>query len=255
MANRPAPALTSADGDREELARWTRSTTVRAGLVTRARLVLAAAEGEANEQIAQRLGASKVTVLKWRARYARHGLAGLEDQALSGRPRIVDHCQLAATSLTPPPMKYRVTRTSTRLLARQLGVGDATIARGLARVPGPAVALRDVRRRQAVHRPGAGGQGPRCRRAVPEPPENAIVPCVDEKSQIQALDLTAPRCCGCSPACPSGTPTTISGTARPRCSRHWNRRRQGHRGVQAAAPPPRVLGVPQAGSGPAQDQD
>ncbi|NCD20301.1 MAG: IS630 family transposase, partial [Actinobacteria bacterium] len=66
MANRAAPALTLRAGDREELERWTRATTVRAGLALRARIVLAAAEGEANERIAQRVGVSKVTVLKWR---------------------------------------------------------------------------------------------------------------------------------------------------------------------------------------------
>lgn len=77
MANRPAPALGLREGDREELARITRSTSVRAGLAQRARIVLAAADGEANERIAARVGVSKVTVLQWRSRYAEHGLKGL----------------------------------------------------------------------------------------------------------------------------------------------------------------------------------
>ena len=76
MANRPAPALALRDGDREELSRITRSSSVRAGLAQRARIVLAAADGVANEQIAARVGVSKGTVLTWRGRYDLHGLAG-----------------------------------------------------------------------------------------------------------------------------------------------------------------------------------
>ncbi|MFK5636163.1 IS630 family transposase, partial [Ornithinimicrobium sp. LYQ103] len=64
MANRPAPALVLPEGDREELLRWTRSTTTRAGLVMRARIVLAAAEGKANDHIAERVGTTRTTVIK-----------------------------------------------------------------------------------------------------------------------------------------------------------------------------------------------
>ena len=100
MANRPAPALGLREGDREELARITRSTSVRAGLAQRARIVLAAADGEANERIAARVGVSKVTVLQWRSRYAEHGLKGLVDLERSGRPRVIDHRKIVATTLT-----------------------------------------------------------------------------------------------------------------------------------------------------------
>ena len=109
MANRPAPALGLREGDREELARITRSTSVRAGLAQRARIVLAAADGEANERIAARVGVSKVTVLQWRSRYAEHGLKGLVDLERSGRPRVIDHRKIVATTLKPPPKKYGVT--------------------------------------------------------------------------------------------------------------------------------------------------
>lgn len=61
----------------KELTRWTRSTAIRAGLVLRARIVLAAAAGEANEAIAERLGTSRTTVVKWRGRYQAKGVAGL----------------------------------------------------------------------------------------------------------------------------------------------------------------------------------
>lgn len=86
MANRPAPALMLREGDREELLRWTRSTTTRGGLALRARIVLAAAPGEANERAAQRFGTSKTTVVKWRARYQAKGLDGLLDEPRAGRP-------------------------------------------------------------------------------------------------------------------------------------------------------------------------
>lgn len=102
MANRAAPALMLRQDDEEELVRWTRSTATRAGLVLRSRIVLAAAAGEANERIADRLGTSKTTVIKWRERYQRHGIAGLRDEPRSGRPRIVDHRQIVAATLAPP---------------------------------------------------------------------------------------------------------------------------------------------------------
>lgn len=94
----------------------------------RARIVLLAAEGEANERIADRVGVSKVTVLKWRARYQDKGLAGLADEARSGRPRSVDHARIVSVTLAPPPKKYGVTHWSSRLLGRHLGIGNRTVA-------------------------------------------------------------------------------------------------------------------------------
>ena len=89
-------------------------------MALRARIVLAAAEGEANERIAARVGVSKVTVLQWRRRYLEQGLAGLADQPRSGRPRTVDHRAIVSTTLRPPPKKYGVTHWSSRLLGRHL---------------------------------------------------------------------------------------------------------------------------------------
>lgn len=66
MANRPAAALALREGDREELARLTRSTSVRAGLAQRARIVLLAADGVANTAIAEKAGTSRPTVIGWR---------------------------------------------------------------------------------------------------------------------------------------------------------------------------------------------
>ena len=69
MANRPAPALVLREGDRERLSRLSRSSSVRAGLAQRARIVLLAADGVSNTAIAQRVGVSRPTVIGWRDRY------------------------------------------------------------------------------------------------------------------------------------------------------------------------------------------
>lgn len=189
MANRPAPALGLRAGDRERLTRLTRSSTVRAGLALRARIVLAAADGEANERIAERVGASKVTVLKWRSRYEAQGLAGLADEARSGRPRRVDHRAVVAATLKPPPKKYGVTHWSSRLLGRHLGIGNKTVATAWREY---GVAPWRVETFKFSTDPELVGKVTDVVGLYLDPPENAIVLCVDEKSQIQALDRTAP---------------------------------------------------------------
>jgi transposase len=189
MANRPAPALALRSGDREELVRLTRSTAARAGLALRARIVLAAAQGEANERIAERVGASKVTVLKWRGRYQSKGMAGLEDDPRPGRPRTVDHRAIVSATLKPPPKKYGVTHWSSRLLGRHLGIGNRTVA----------TAWREYGIQPWRSETFKFSTDPELVAKVTDvvglylaPPENAVVLCVDEKSQIQALDRTAP---------------------------------------------------------------
>ena len=90
MANRPAVALSLREGDRDGLEWLTRASSGRAGVAQRARIVLLAADGVGNTEIAERLGVARQTVLTWRSRYAAGGLAGLEDEARSGRPVTVD---------------------------------------------------------------------------------------------------------------------------------------------------------------------
>ncbi len=189
MANRPAPALMLCDGDREELVRLTRSTAGRAGLALRARIVLAAADGNANERIAKQVGVSKVSVLKWRERYQGKGLAGLEDQPRSGRPRRLDHRAVVSATLKPPPKKYGVTHWSSRLLGRHLGIGNKTVA----------TAWREYGVQPWRSQTFKFSTDPLLVAKVSDvvglylqPPANAVVLCVDEKSQIQALDRTAP---------------------------------------------------------------
>jgi transposase len=76
--------------DRAELERWVRSPSMPAGLVMRARIVLAAADGARTNEIVERVGVSKPTVILWRRRYAAEGIGGLDDRPKSGRPRRID---------------------------------------------------------------------------------------------------------------------------------------------------------------------
>lgn len=189
MANRPAPGLVIGDVDRDELVRWTRSSSGSAGLARRARIVLLAGEGLSNTAIAERVGVSRPTVIAWRARFAAKGITGLGDRPRSGRPRTIDRTKVIAATLRPPPKKYGVTHWSSRLLARHLGISDATVAAVW---------------RQAGVQPWRSesfrfSTDPELVAKVTDvvglylaPPDNAIVLCVDEKSQIQALDRTAP---------------------------------------------------------------
>jgi transposase len=120
------------DADAATLRRWTRSSSIRAGLVLRARIVLAVAEGLSNSQIAQRVGCSRPAVIRWRARYAAKGLVGLDDQPRSGRPRTVRRdrrAEVVALTQEPPPERLGITHWSTRTLARQLGVSRMTVVR------------------------------------------------------------------------------------------------------------------------------
>jgi hypothetical protein len=96
-------------GDRELLESWTRSSSIRAGLAQRARIVLLAADGVSNTEIADRVGVSRPTVIGWRDRYVSSGVKGLEDERRSGRPRRVDRANILAATLRPPPAGLGVT--------------------------------------------------------------------------------------------------------------------------------------------------
>ncbi len=189
MANRPAPALVLRVGDREELESWTRASTVSAGMAKRARIVLLAADGVANTRIAELVDATVTTVLSWRERYQSGGLAGLADRRRSGRPRELDHRAIVAATLVPPPKKLGVTHWSSRLLGQRLQVSNTTIARAWRAYgikPWKAESFRFSTDPELV-----GKVTDICGLYL-APPENAIVLCVDEKSQIQALDRTVP---------------------------------------------------------------
>ncbi len=189
MANRPAPALVLRDGDRAELERWTRSNRFGASAAKRARIVLLAAEGVANTRIAELSDATVTTVLNWRGRYEDRGIAGLRDAPRPGRPRTLDHRAIVAETLKPPPKKLGVTHWSSRLLAARLKVSPSAIQRAWRAYgvkPWKAESFRFSTDPQLV-----GKVTDICGLYL-APPENAIVLCVDEKSQIQALDRTVP---------------------------------------------------------------
>ena len=177
------------DGDREQLERWVRSSTIPAGLAQRARIVLLAADGVSNVEISERLGVSKPTVTSWRDRYRDGGIAALDDRPRSGRPRTLDHREIVAATLKSPPAQLGITHWSSRLLARRLKIGDATVAR----------AWREYGIAPWRSETFKFSTDPELVAKVTDvvglylaPPENAVVLCVDEKSQIQALDRTAP---------------------------------------------------------------
>jgi transposase len=187
MVNRTAAPLLLRTGDKVKLEQWVRSTSIPAGLASRARLVLLAAEGVANQDIAVQVGMSRPTVNRWRARYARSGMAGLADLKRPGRPRTVDQSKIITETLTPPPRSLGVTHWSSRLLAARVGVDHSTVA--------------DAWREYGVKPWKAEtfkfSTDPELVAKVTDiiglylaPPANAIVLCVDEKSQIQALNRT-----------------------------------------------------------------
>jgi transposase len=175
--------------DREVLVSWTRSPSVRAGLAQRARIVLLAAEGTGTGEIVRRVGVSKPTVIAWKRRYAEEGLGGLDDRAKPGRPRRVDEVEIVLRTLEPPPPRLGVTHWSSRLLAKELGISNFAVATvwkrwGLQPWRTETFKFSTDPALEAKIRDVVG--------LYVNPPENAVVLCVDEKSQVQALDRTAP---------------------------------------------------------------
>lgn len=124
-----AEAVVISDEDRAMLESWTRSRSIRASHVERARIVLAVADGKGTSGTTREVGVSRPTVIKWRDRFAEHGVPGLDDQPRPGRPKRVEDAAIIAATLAPPPTSLGVTHWSSRLLGRHLGIGDATVAR------------------------------------------------------------------------------------------------------------------------------
>ena len=191
MANhhtRVVPELS--DDEREALQRWVKRRKTAQGLAMRARIVLACAEGVSDRAVAERLGTTRVTVGKWRRRFLEKGCDGLLDEPRPGAPRTVaDEDVERVITLTLETMPRGATHWSTRSMAKASGLSSATISRiwrafalqphrdetfKLSRDPLFIEKVRDI----------VG--------LYMAPPERAVVLCVDEKSQIQALDRTQP---------------------------------------------------------------
>src|SRR3954471_7887848 len=173
----PAATLALSDHDRRRLESWTRSSTISAGQRERAEIVLAVADGAGVSGAARSLGVSRPTVIKWRDRFAADGVDGLDDLPRSGRPKTIDDAQIIAATLETPPASLAVTHWSSRLLGKHLGIGDATVARAWR-------AYRVQPWRQGTFKFSTDPELEAKVRDVVglylDPPQNAIVLCVDE---------------------------------------------------------------------------
>ena len=188
MAQRAEVVLS--DEEREVLERWARRPKSAQALALRCRIVLAAADGESSKEIAGRLGCNRSTVGRWRGRFAAHGLDGLHDEPRPGKPRSIgddDIERVIVKTLEEQPPN--ATHWSTRSMAAATGMSQTAISRiwrAFGLKPHQTEAFKLSPDPQFIDK---------IRDIVGlylNPPEAAVVLCVDEKSQIQALDRTAP---------------------------------------------------------------
>jgi transposase len=178
------------DEEQETLTRWARRRTSSQALASRSRIVLGCAEGLSNKQVAAREGVSQQMVCKWRARFVADRLAGLADEPRPGAPRTIGDEQIEAVVVATLERQPKdATHWSRASMANEAGLSKSTVGRiwkafglkphlvetfKLSNDPQFIEKVRDV----------AG--------LYLDPPEKALVLCVDEKSQIQALDRSAP---------------------------------------------------------------
>src|SRR3989442_15808090 len=178
------------DGERETLERWARRPRSSQALAFRCRVVLAAAEGRSSTEIAAELGCTGSTVGKWRGRFARRGIDGLHDEPRPGKPRSIsdeDVERVIVKTLEQQPAN--ATHWSTRSMAAATGMSQSAISRiwrafGLKPHQSEAFKLSPDPQFIDKVRDIVG--------LYLNSPEAAVVLCVDEKAQIQALDRSAP---------------------------------------------------------------
>src|SRR5438094_1874468 len=189
MAGRVVEVVLS-DEDRQVLERWARRPKSSQALALRCRIVLAAAEGRSSTEIAAELGCNPSTVGKWRGRFARRGLDGRHDEPGPGRRRSIgddDVERVIVKTLEEQPAN--ATHWSTRSLAAATGMSQTAISRiwrAFGLKPHQTEAFKLSPDPQFIDK---------VRDIVGlylNPPEAAVVLCVDEKAQIQALDRSAP---------------------------------------------------------------
>src|SRR5215468_4252050 len=189
MANHVVPITVNA-ADRVELERLQRSPSTPAGLSRRARAVLLMAHGVSGVQIAERIGYTVVQVSRIRRRYAAGGVAGLHDQPKSGRPPTITTRQRARiVALTLKPPGAGVTHWTTRDMARTAGVSHSTVHRLW---HAHALKPHQVQTFKFTTDPEAEAKIHDVVGLYLNPPTNAVVLSVDEKTQIQALSRTQP---------------------------------------------------------------
>ena len=190
MPNPVAAAVVLDDDERAQLERWTRRRTSAQALAQRARIVLLAAEGLKNTEIAAELGITRGMAAKWRARFVEHRVDGLTDEPRPGRPRTVTDDKVEEVIVKTLETTPRdATHWSTRSMAKEVGLTQSAVSRIWR-----AFGLQP--HRQETWKLSKDPQFIEKVRDVVglylNPPERAVVLCVDEKSQIQALDRTAP---------------------------------------------------------------
>src|SRR3954465_9983446 len=184
------------EADRRELERRARNKGAPARQVERARIVLLAADGVPGKQIAAMVGCAEGTVVTWRGRYAERGLAGLKDRPRPGKPSPLPEAlrdRVLELTLTEPPDRFGAAHWSSRLLAEALAgegtpISHATVARIWHRF-----GVQPWREETFKFSTDPQLEG-KVRDVVGlylHPPEKAVVLCVDEKPQIQALERTA----------------------------------------------------------------
>jgi transposase len=189
----PSPVPSSVElsaAERAQLESWTRRRTSAQALASRSRIVLLAAEGLNNVEIARRLGFQRNTVAKWRSRFLEHRLDGLTDEPRPGQPRKISDAKVEEVIVkTLETTPKDATHWSTRSMAAEVGLNQTAVHRIW-----KAFGLQPHRSESWKL-----SQDPQFIEKVRDvvglylsPPERAVVLCVDEKSQIQALDRTAP---------------------------------------------------------------
>jgi transposase len=187
---RPVAAVVLTDDERETLVRWSRRAKSAQFLALRCRIVLGCAEGKSNQQLAAEVGVWPQTVGKWRRRFLESGLDGLSDEPRPGAPRTISDEQVEAVVVaTLERTPANATHWSRAAMAAESGLSRSTVGRiwktfGLK--PHQTETFKLSTDPQFIDK---------VRDIVGlylDPPEKALVLCVDEKSQIQALDRSAP---------------------------------------------------------------
>ena len=186
----PRAEVVLSESEREVLERWARRPKSAQALALRCRIVLAAAEGQSSREIAARLGCNTSTVGRWRGRFARRGLDGLHDEPRPGKPRSISDADVERVIVKTLEEQPRgATHWSTRSMAAATGMSQTAVSRiwrAFALKPHQTETFKLSPDPQFIDK---------VRDIVGlylNPPDAAVVLCVDEKAQIQALDRSAP---------------------------------------------------------------
>jgi transposase len=175
---------------RDELEGWAQSRTLPAGDVFRARLILALADGMSYREIERKLGASAPTVSKWKSRFEREGMEGLQGRHQGSKPRrAIPAVQARVIQRAQKKPSDGSTHWSCRKLSEELGVSKSTVQRILAQAK---LQPHRLDRYMASNDPEFEAKAADIIGLYMNPPQHAAVFCVDEKTAIQALDRLDP---------------------------------------------------------------